>query len=171
MKISVALCTYNGEKFLKKQLDSILNQSVAVSEIVVCDDISSDSTKSILEQYDSKYPGIFRLFFNEENLRSNKNFEKAIGLTTGDYIFLADQDDLWIKDKVKKTIAVFDENPTAEGVFSDATLVDDDDNILFEDISLWDSVYFFEKLMKKPIDLYKLLLCKGNYLTGATLLS
>ena len=169
MKISVALCTYNGEKFLEKQLDSILNQSVPVTEIVVCDDISSDSTKSILEKYDSNNPGIFRLYFNEENLRSNKNFEKAIGLTTGDYIFLADQDDIWVKDKVKKTIAVFDENPTAEGVFSDATLVDDNDDILFDDISLWDSVYFFEKLMKKPIDLYKLLICKGNYLTGATL--
>lgn len=169
MKISVALCTYNGEKFLNKQLDSILNQSIKVDEIIVCDDISSDNTLTILKDYKEKYPDLFSIHINSQNLKSNKNFEKAIQLCTGDYIFLSDQDDLWRNDKVEKTLDVFKNNPTAEGVFSNATLIDDEDNIVFEDISLWDSVYFFESKIKKPIDLHKLLILKGNYLTGATL--
>ena len=169
MKISVALCTYNGEHFLHKQLDSILNQSTPVHEIVVCDDISSDNTKSILESYSSKYPGLFHIHYNDKNLRSNKNFEKALKLTTGDYIFFSDQDDLWKVDKVEKVLQVFKNNPTAEGVFTDADLIDDDDNIIYENVSLWESVNFYEQYLPKPVDLHKLLMCKGNYLTGATL--
>jgi glycosyltransferase involved in cell wall biosynthesis len=169
MKISVALCTYNGDLFLKKQIDSILNQTLKVDEIVVCDDGSTDDTISILKKYEEIYPELFKIYQNEVNLRSNKNFEKAISLCTGDYIFLSDQDDLWQNDKVEKTLELFKNNPTAEGVFSNATLVDDNDEIIFENISLWDSVYFFEDKMKKPIDLNKLLLLKGNFLTGATL--
>lgn len=167
--ISVALCTYNGEKFLEKQLDSILNQTIKVDEIVICDDISSDNTLTILNAYNEKYPNLFSIHINSQNLKSNKNFEKAIQLCSGDYIFLSDQDDLWRNDKVEKTLEIFKNNPSAEGVFSNATLIDDNDKILFENISLWDSVYFFENKIIKPIDLHRLLLLKGNYLTGATL--
>jgi glycosyltransferase involved in cell wall biosynthesis len=170
MKISVALCTYNGENFLEKQLDSILNQTVPVNEIVVCDDCSKDNTISILEKYSVKYPNLFKIYKNEQNLRSNKNFEKAIKLTSGDYIFLSDQDDIWKTNKVESILNVFEENPKAEGVFSDADLIDDTDKPLFNNtISLWDSVYFFEKKIPRPVDLYKILVLKGNFLTGATL--
>jgi len=170
MKISVALCTYNGEKYLKKQLDSILNQTVPVNEIIICDDCSNDSTIEILKKYSTEHPGLFNIFINESNLRSNKNFEKAIKLTTGDFIFLSDQDDIWKQNKVEKTLAVFEKNPNAEGVFSNADLINDNDEFLFNNsISLWDSVYFFESKIPKPIDLYKILVLKGNYLTGATL--
>ena len=169
MKISVALCTYNGENYLKKQLDSILNQTIKVDEIIICDDISSDSTVSILNSYKEMYPKIFTIYVNSENLRSNKNFEKTIKLCSGDYIFLSDQDDLWRNDKVSKILEIFKNNPSAEGVFSNANLIDDNNNVLFEDISLWDSVHFFENKIVKPFDLHKLLLLKGNYLTGATL--
>lgn len=168
-KISVALCTYNGEKFLEKQLNSILSQTIPVDEVIVCDDRSSDQTKAILEKYKASHPGLFKIYYNSKNLRSNKNFEKAITLTSGDYIFLSDQDDLWVTTKVEETLKVFNKNPKAEGVFSDATLIDDNDAVLFKNSSLWHSVSFFEKLMPKPIDLYKLLILKGNYLTGATL--
>jgi glycosyltransferase involved in cell wall biosynthesis len=169
MKISVALCTYNGENYLKKQLDSILNQTIKVDEIVVCDDLSTDNTIIILNEYKEKYPDLFSININEKNLKSNKNFEKAIQLCSGDYIFLSDQDDLWRKDKVEKTLEIFKNNPSAEGVFSNASLIDDNDNVLFDNISLWDSVYFFESKILKPLDLHRLLLLKGNYLTGATL--
>lgn len=170
MKISVALCTYNGEKYLAKQLDSILNQTISVDEIVVCDDQSTDSTVAMLKDYQAKHPNLFKLYFNEVNLRSNKNFEKAIKLTTGDYIFLSDQDDYWLPKKVEKTLKIFEENPTAEGVFSNASLIDDDNNYLFNNkISLWDSVYFFESKIPKPLDLYRILVLKGNFLTGCTL--
>ena len=77
MTTSVALCTFNGEKFLKEQLDSILNQTVTIDEIIVCDDGSTDATISILNSYKEKFPEIFNIYINEENLRSVKNFEKG----------------------------------------------------------------------------------------------
>lgn len=168
MKISVALCTYNGEKFIHKQIDSILNQTLNVDEIIVCDDLSSDSTLAILNTYKDKYPSLFKIFVNESNLKSNKNFEKALSLTTGDYIFFSDQDDLWHTDKVLKTINFFKKNIKIEGVFSNANLIDDTDSILSNNITLWDTVGFFESELKKPINFLKFLLINGNFVTGAT---
>ena len=92
--ISIAMATYNGEEFLEKQLDSILQQTIQDFEIVVCDDHSQDSTWEILEKY-AVQDKRFRLYRNEKNLGFKKNFEKAIGLTKGDYIALSDQDDIW----------------------------------------------------------------------------
>ena len=169
MKISVALCTFNGEKFLRKQLDSILDQTLKVDEIVVCDDCSSDSTLAILEDYKRNNPDIFQIYQNEINIKSNKNFEKVIKICTGDYIFLSDQDDIWRNDKVEKTLAVFNQNPKAEGVFSDAVLINEEGNLIYEEISLWDSFSFYESKMNKPIDLFDFLISNGNFLTGATL--
>ena len=168
MKLSVALCTYNGEKFLKKQLDSILNQSVAVDEIVICDDGSTDATVQIVNDYKQIYPNVIQLFINEVNLRSNKNFEKAVSLCTGDYIFLSDQDDIWRSDKVAKTLDVFYKNPTAEGVFSNADFINENDEAVLDELSLWSSVNFFPTFEDKKIDLYTSLTQIGNFLTGAT---
>jgi len=116
MKLSVALCTYNGEKFIEQQINSILNQSISIDEIVICDDQSTDKTVEILKKLQSEHKAIV-VIENEINLRSTKNFEKAISLCTGDFIFLSDQDDVWNAQKVEKTLAIFKENPTAEGVF------------------------------------------------------
>jgi glycosyltransferase involved in cell wall biosynthesis len=169
MKISVALCTYNGALFLKEQVESILNQSHPVSEIVVCDDGSSDTTKHLLEEYSERYPSLFRLFFNEVNLKSNKNFEKAIGLTTGDYIFLSDQDDVWESDKAEKVIAFFASNPAAEGVFTNAKFIGDHSKSLATNLDLWTNVNFFPSLENKKTDLFESLVYMGNFLTGAAL--
>lgn len=169
MKISVALCTYNGEKFLREQIDSILTQTLKVDEIVVCDDCSTDSTIEILEDYKKNNPEIFQIHKNEVNIKSNKNFEKTIALCTGDYIFLSDQDDIWRNDKVEKTLSVFKQNPETEGIFSDAVLINDEGNPAFENISLWDSFLFYESKMNKPINLFDFLISNGNFLTGATL--
>ena len=65
MKLSVALCTYNGELFIQEQLDSILNQTLAINEIVVCDDGSTDNTIEILKHYELKNPGIFKIHQND----------------------------------------------------------------------------------------------------------
>lgn len=169
MKISVALCTYNGEKFLKKQLDSILNQTVAVDEIVICDDGSTDATVQIVNDYKQTYPNVIQLFINEINLRSNKNFEKAVSLCTGDFIFLSDQDDIWKSNKVAKTLEVFNQNPTAEGVFSNADFMDENENPVLYGLSLWSSVNFFPTFEDKKTELYTSLTQIGNFLTGATL--
>lgn len=91
---SIAMTTYNGEKFLREQLDSILTQSVSDFELVVCDDCSSDSTWAILQEYEKKDTRI-KTVHNERNLGFVKNFEKAVSCCKGDYIALADQDDIW----------------------------------------------------------------------------
>jgi glycosyltransferase involved in cell wall biosynthesis len=93
-KISIALITYNGEKYIREQLDSILNQTIQDFEIVVCDDCSADSTRFILTEYAQKDTRIV-LNFNEKNLGFLKNIEKAIKLCKGEFIAFADQDDIW----------------------------------------------------------------------------
>lgn len=102
-KVSIALCTYNGEKYLASQLDSLLNQSYKNLEIVIVDDCSDDNTYHILEKYASNYQHI-RLYLNEKNLGYIKNFEKAIQLCSGDYIALSDQDDIWSLTKIEEML-------------------------------------------------------------------
>ena len=100
MKLSVAFIVYNGSNYMEQQLDSILNQTVKVDEIVVCEDNSTDNTKEILEKYNKSNPGLFKILHNTQNLGSNKNAEKAIQHCTGDIVFLSDQDDEWFDNKV-----------------------------------------------------------------------
>lgn len=163
-KIGVAMCTFNGEKYLKEQLDSILNQTVKVDEIVVCDDKSTDKTLEILEEYSIKYPTVFKIFKNEITLRSVKNFEKAISLTTSDYIFLSDQDDFWKGNKVEKTLSFFDSNPDLDAVFSNANFIDENSKILGN--NLWNSIYFNSDLVGYN-ELFKYIVLKRNVVTGA----
>lgn len=92
--ISIAMATYNGEKYLRKQIDSILDQTIQDFELIVCDDCSTDTTWNILLMYQLQDSRI-KCYRNEENLGFKKNFEKAIGLCSGEYIALSDQDDIW----------------------------------------------------------------------------
>lgn len=98
--ISIAMATYNGEKYLREQIDSILKQTVQDFELIVCDDFSTDSTWNILLDYQSQDKRI-KCYRNEENLGFKKNFEKAIRLCTGDYIALSDQDDIWLPEHLE----------------------------------------------------------------------
>jgi glycosyltransferase involved in cell wall biosynthesis len=97
--VSIALCTYNGEKFLKEQLDSLVNQTYPNLEILVFDDCSIDGTMALLEEYASSYP-FFNITRNEKNLGYVKNFEKAVKSCNGEYIALCDQDDIWDLNKI-----------------------------------------------------------------------
>lgn len=99
--VSIALCTYNGARFLREQLDSLVNQDYSNLEIIVTDDCSSDQTRQILEEYAERFSFI-KLYLNTENLGYVKNFEKAIQLCSGDLIALSDQDDIWSLDKISK---------------------------------------------------------------------
>jgi len=168
MIISVALCTYNGGRFLEEQLESILNQTLSIDEIIICDDNSSDNTKDIIKEFQEKYPNKINLHFNKHNLKVNKNFEKAISLCSGDYIFLSDQDDIWVPNKAEKIISIFEKNPEFEGVFSDGNLITEFGE-LFTEKSLWDNVLFFEKNINTKIDLFYYISNIRNMVTGATL--
>lgn len=98
--ISLAMPTYNGEKYLREQLDSIYAQTRVPDEVIVVDDCSTDGTVEILEEYHKRYG--LKYYINEHNLGYNKNFEKAISLCSGDYICLSDQDDVWLREKIEK---------------------------------------------------------------------
>jgi len=97
--ISVIVATYNGELFIKDQLESILNQVVSVDEIIVIDDCSHDNTLNIISEYCAN--NNITVYHNERNLGVVKSINKGLSLSSGDYVFLADQDDIWHKDKVK----------------------------------------------------------------------
>ncbi len=167
MKISVALCTYNGEKYISEQIKSILNQTLEVDEIVICDDNSIDKTKEILTKFASEN-SCTKLVFNKKNLGFVKNFEKAISLCTGDFIFLSDQDDIWQNNKVERLTEASNKNPKYSFIFSDADLINEKENDL--DNSLFNSVGFNKKLQKRFIEgNHKDILIQQNYITGATL--
>ena len=128
MKISIAMASYNGEKYIGKQLDSILNQTVQVDEIVVSDDCSTDNTLVILKKYQETNPNI-KIITSETNRGYIKNFYDAVKNTSGDYILLCDQDDVWENDKIQTLIDIMQETG-AIAVCSNFELIDQDDNIL-----------------------------------------
>jgi glycosyltransferase involved in cell wall biosynthesis len=103
-KVSVVMCTYNGQAFLRQQLDSILAQTYHLYEILIFDDHSTDDTIKILEEYAVTYPVI--LFKkNEQNLGFAANFKQALLAATGDLIAISDQDDVWSPNKIEKMVA------------------------------------------------------------------
>lgn len=167
MKTSVALCTYNGEKFLKKQIDSILNQTIPVDEIVICDDVSTDSTVFILNSYKEKFPTIFKIHINEKNLRSVKNFEKAISLCENEIIFLCDQDDFWKPEKVSLFLEKFRENSEIDVFASNANIIDDKDKVIDKN-TIWDVVSFLDK-KNIQYDFFTIFSVVGNLATGANM--
>jgi glycosyltransferase involved in cell wall biosynthesis len=128
--ISVAMCTYNGEKFLREQLDSIATQSRLPAELVICDDRSTDSTSEIIQRFADSAPFPVRFHLNPVNLgRSAKgitrNFERATELCIGDLIVPCDHDDIWLPQKLDHMARMMEENSQLGGVFSDAQLVND----------------------------------------------
>lgn len=167
MKTSVALCTYNGERFIREQIDSILNQTQSVDEIVVCDDGSTDKTLDILEQYAIDNPNLFRIYKNEINLRSVKNFEKALQLCTGDILFLSDQDDIWTEYKVADYLNYFEKNPNINVIASNGYCIDENSKV-HDKYSLWDIPALLREANSK-VDYYKIIAYLGNIATGATM--
>ncbi len=169
MKLSVAMCTYNGAKFVEDQLLSIIGQDTKVDEIVVCDDGSRDDTIEIVTRITVEHPEISWIVKqNSPNLGVIKNFEEAIRCCSGDIIFLSDQDDVWRKDKTQKVVEYFSDNQDKDIVFSDADIVDEDGIIktnhslleawsLLPDIDIWNAGLALEIMM----------LC--NRVTGATI--
>lgn len=127
--ISVAMCTYNGERFLGEQLESIATQTRPPTEVVICDDRSTDSTPKIVQKFASSVPFQVRFIVNRENLGSaakgiTRNFEQASSLCTGDLIAFCDQDDVWLPQRLARMAQIFEEDPESGGVFADAQLID-----------------------------------------------
>jgi hypothetical protein len=140
MRISIAMCTYNGGRYLQRQLDSFAAQTHPPFELIVCDDGSTDGSLLLVESFAGKVAFPVRIFKNERNLGSTKNFEKAIRLCEGELIALSDQDDEWYPDKLERMHRLFEELPEALASFGDAEIIDDDSVAVGR--RLWKTVYF-----------------------------
>jgi len=116
--VSIAMATYNGEKFLSEQLDSIYKQTYKNIEVIVCDDCSTDTTINILEEYKQKYG--LKYYLNEKNLGYVKNFEKVASLCNGEFIAFSDQDDIWLPEKIEILLKNIENNLL---IFSDAQVI------------------------------------------------
>jgi glycosyltransferase involved in cell wall biosynthesis len=156
--VSVAIATYNGEMFLKKQIDSILSQTYKNIEIIVVDDCSSDRTIELLKEFERIY-GI-KLYLNIKNLGFIKNFEKAVSLCSGDYIALSDQDDIWLPNKIETLVNEIGEYSL---VCSDAKLIDNNENIIHNSFT----IYSGRDIPSNNIFEY---LVFGNFVTGCTIM-
>lgn len=121
MKISVCMATYNGERFIHEQLESILGQLDNEDEVVIVDDASTDSTVRSAEAFHDKRVRIIR---QDRNRGVLQTFEHALKEAAGDIIFLADQDDVWRSDKVSTIKRLFSERPDLSLVLSDSSVVD-----------------------------------------------
>jgi len=99
--VSVVMCTYNGELYLKEQLDSILSQTYPLFEIIIRDDCSTDNTWSMLQDYQAKYPTLLKCSQNDHNVGYWLNFKLGMLQAKGDYIAFSDQDDIWMSDKIE----------------------------------------------------------------------
>ncbi len=149
--VSVCMATFNGEKYLEEQIDSILKQLSNSDELVISDDGSTDRTISIIRSYQD--PRIKLYHSTHKNLIYN--FENALKFANGDFIFLSDQDDIWYDNKVSKSLGQLDKNLL---VFSNATI--------FKDRNLKDSKLFFDHSKNKTGVISNII--KIKYL-GATL--
>jgi len=167
MKISVALCTYNGAAHVGEQLAGIAAQTRPPDELVVCDDVSGDATAEIVRAFAADAPFPVRLTVNDANLGATKNFEKAVGLAAGDAIALSDQDDVWLPAKLERIETVLNESPGAGLVFTDAECVGEDLRPL--GYRLWPSSYLGRREIERIRGggTFELLLTH-NVVTGAT---
>ena len=132
--VSVAMTTFNGEKFLARQIKSILSQTHLPKEIIVCDDCSTDNTIAILEEFSKNDRVDFKYYRNETQLGVTANFKKAVSLTTsGNYIALSDQDDIWLSQKLERSVQTLlniDDQITPAMVYSDLIMIDGNENLL-----------------------------------------
>lgn len=164
MTTSVALCTYNGAKYLTEQLESILAQEIPVDEIVICDDGSTDDTISILKNFEIRFPQLFRVYINPENLGYVRNFEKAISICTKDLIFICDQDDIWRKIKVGRVKQMFSKNNEIKILCHNFSLLSDTES----EKDYWEQHSFEPNQSNEQI--LKTILFHGNIFPGMAMI-
>lgn len=134
--ISVVMATYNGERFIREQLLSIFNQTMSVDEIIICDDNSRDNTVQIIKDIQKEYKNIdIRLIQNNNNLGYKLTFKKALSFCDADFIFLCDQDDIWLENKVEVMMQIMNVNKNIKVLASTYDLINENDNPIHIDIN------------------------------------
>lgn len=161
-KVDILLTTYNGERYLKEQIDSILNQTYTNFNLIISDDCSTDGTIDILKEYEKQDERI-KVYLQDNNLGYVKNFEFLLKQVQSPYYALSDQDDVWLPEKIEKSMAKL-KKEDADLVFGDLKVVDKNLNTIYESFN--DFMLLSTKI-NKFMDSYKL-----NYLynciTGCT---
>lgn len=164
-QIDILLATYNGEKYLKEQIDSILNQTYSNFRLIISDDCSKDNTRKILEEYEKKDARI-TVFYQEKNLGYVKNFEFLLSKVENEIYALSDQDDVWLKDKIEKTYNKL-KDTDADLVFTDLEVVNEKLEKIY---SSYNDYMLLTRKIKKYKDSY-LMEYLYNCITGCTLMS
>ncbi len=162
-KVDILLATYNGEKYLREQIDSILNQTHTEFRLLISDDGSTDGTRDILNEYKEKDSRI-EVFMQDNNLGVVKNFEFLLKNVEAKYYMFSDQDDIWKETKIEKSL-----NKIEEGfdlVYSDLEVVDENLNVTYS--SYWKLKGIYNKI-KKYNNFESLYL--NNFVTGCTIIS
>lgn len=166
--LSIALCTYNGEKYIEEQLQSIIKQTYQPDELIISDDFSTDKTIKIIEKFADKASFHVKLLRHKKNNGTVKNFFEAIDACSGDYIALCDQDDIWCEDKLYKCMKYIKKKDFLpdEPVLLHTDLFVSDKNLKIISNSMMDS----QKIKNEP-DMQKALkvLLTQNYVTGCTI--
>lgn len=163
-KVDILLATYNGEKYLSQQLDSLLAQTYTNFRLIISDDMSTDSTTEILKEYVQKDKRII-VYTHDKNLGVVSNFEFLLTKVESKYYMFCDQDDIWNEDKIDKTMKKLQES-NADLVFTDLEVVDDELKTIHN--SYWEL-----KGLKEKIEKYNSFnaLYLNNYVTGCTMLA
>ena len=168
--ISVAMTTYNGSKYIIKQLDSLKNQSRKIDELVICDDCSTDNTVELVNDYikSNNLEG-WNIYSNENNLGFINNFKQAIKKTTGDIIFLCDQDDEWCVNKISTMTDIIEKNNQVKLLSCSLTFIDENCKPYTpSNIPSW-----YQKMISTspeeitPIDFINI--CNSNFAPGCTM--
>lgn len=139
-RFSVALCTFQGEQYLQSQLQSIVDQSILPSEIVIRDDGSSDGTLRICQDFAAQSPVPVRILPTGERLGVAGNFFTCAKACHSEFIIFADQDDAWQPERLAHFTAAFEACPEAVAILSDGRIVDE--NLQPTGQTLWASHYF-----------------------------
>lgn len=162
-KVDILLATYNGEKFIVEQLESILRQTYKDFNLIISDDNSTDSTLKILDEYAKKDSRI-TLYKQKKNLGVISNFEFLLSKVKSKYFMFSDQDDIWIEDKIEKSLNKLKET-NSDIIFTDLMVVDDKLNVLYS--SYWELKGLKNKILKH--NSFEALYL-NNYVTGCTML-
>ena len=163
-KIDVLMATYNGEKYVKEQIESILNQTYKNIRLIISDDCSTDKTRDILKQYEQNDK--IKIFYQEKNLGYIKNFEFLLKQVENDLYMLSDQDDVWKEEKIQKSLEKL-ETEDLDLVFGDLEVVDQNLNTIYES---FDKYMKLDRKIEKYIGDYRLQYLY-NCMTGCTILS
>ncbi len=152
------MATFNGSRFIRQQLDSIINQTITPEQIVIVDDLSTDDTVSILREYKGLYPDLIDLYINTVNIGYVANFERAVSKCTSTFIALADQDDIWMPQKLEVLLNKIGDKLL---IHSDAIIIDENQNLINNSLTTYTN-------KKSSISVTDLLL--HNSVTGCTTL-